>query len=98
MPNDHDQMTGLPGGPDWNTVWMAMKERQRATPGYLSGTEFFGRAENVERYRRLAAARYDGYAERQAGNDGDIPRRDSPRYRRRARAPSPCPSRDAGAG
>ena len=65
MPNDHDQMTGLPDGPDWNTVWMAMKERQRATPGYLSGTEFFGRAENVERYRKLAAARYDGYAERQ---------------------------------
>jgi len=65
MPDDHEPLTGLPGGPDWNAAWMAMKERQRTTPGYLSGTEFFGRAENAERYRRLAAARYDGYAERQ---------------------------------
>ena len=65
MTDDHEPMTGLPGGPDWNAVWMAMKERQRTTPGYQSATEFFGRAEKVERYRKLAADRYDRYAERQ---------------------------------
>ncbi len=64
MGNDR-QMRGPAGGDDWNAAWMAMRERQRTTPGYLSGTEFFGKAENAERYRRMAAARYDRYAERQ---------------------------------
>ncbi len=59
------QMREPAGGDDWNAAWIAMKERQLVTPGFLSGTEFFGRAENAERYRRLAAARYDRYAERQ---------------------------------
>ena len=64
MTDDHEPMTGPPGGDDWNAAWTAMKERQQATPGYLSGTEFFGRPEKAERYRKLAAARYDRYTER----------------------------------
>jgi len=64
MGNDR-QIRGPAGGDDWDAAWMAMKERQLVTPGYLSGTEFFGKAENAERYQRLAAARNDGYTERQ---------------------------------
>ena len=65
MRSDHEPTTARLGGPDWNLIWMAMKDRQQATPGFLSGTEFFGRAENVARYLRLTAARHDGYTERQ---------------------------------
>lgn len=53
------------GRPDWNAVWMAMRERQLATPGYLSGTEFFARSENAERYRRQVETQYQGFVERQ---------------------------------
>ena len=43
--------------------------------GISAGTEFFGRPENAERYRRLAAARYDGYAVRGALASMAIPPR-----------------------
>ncbi|MEN6340982.1 MAG: class I SAM-dependent methyltransferase [Methanospirillum sp.] len=61
-------MNGMPGGTgnaDWNAVWMAMRRRQLATPGYLSGTEFFARPENAERYQRLVETDYRDFTERQ---------------------------------
>ena len=51
--------------PDWHAVWTAMKERQLATPGFLPGTDFFGKDETVERYRRAVAPPCYGHAERQ---------------------------------
>jgi len=53
---------------DWNAVWMAMRGRQRATPGFLTGEEFFGRQENVDRYLRQLDEQYGGYAGRQVAS------------------------------
>ncbi|MEN6518652.1 MAG: class I SAM-dependent methyltransferase [Methanospirillum sp.] len=60
-----DRMRGASGPPDWNAVWMAMRKRQLATPGFLSGTEFFARSENAERYQRQVETQYRGFTERQ---------------------------------
>ena len=60
-----DRRRGASGPPDWNAVWIAMRERQSATPGYLSGTEFFARLENAERYQRQIETQYQGFTARQ---------------------------------
>lgn len=56
---------GPSGPPDWNAVWMAMRERQLATPGFLSGTEFFARSENARRYQRQVGTEYRDFTDRQ---------------------------------
>lgn len=58
-----DRMRGASWPSDWNTVWMAMRKRQQATPGFLSGPEFFARAENAERYQRQVEAQCLGFTE-----------------------------------
>lgn len=58
-------MSRVSGDADWNAVWMAMRRRQLATPGYLSGPEFFARQQNVDRYQQQVETEYRGYTERQ---------------------------------
>jgi SAM-dependent methyltransferase len=59
------RMSGATGLPDWNAVWISMRMRQQAAPGFLDAPEFFSRPENAERYRRQVEAEGRDFPQRQ---------------------------------